>query len=58
MPEGGMVRYMKPKIKEHVCPDCQGSGFTAVKQPARPGRRIHPARCKSCDGKGKIADAE
>jgi DnaJ-class molecular chaperone len=53
-----MVRYMKPKIKEHVCPDCQGSGFTAVKQPARPGRRTYPARCKSCDGKGKIADAE
>ena len=53
-----MVRYMKPKIKEHVCPECRGKGFRAVRQPVQPGRRIYPVKCKSCDGKGKITDAE
>jgi DnaJ-class molecular chaperone len=42
------------KIKEHVCPACNGTGYPVVKQP---GRKIYPLKCKSCDGKGKVTDA-
>ena len=48
---------MTPKIKEHTCPDCNGTGFPVVMQPAQLGRKIYPVKCKSCGGKGKIADA-
>jgi hypothetical protein len=48
---------MTPKIKEHMCVACNGTGFPAVKQPAQPGRKIYPVRCEACDGKGKITDA-
>jgi hypothetical protein len=30
---------------EHKCPACSGTGFPAVVQPMRPGRRIYPAPC-------------
>ena len=53
-----MGRDMKPKVREHTCPACEGTGFPTVRQPVQPGRRIYPVRCKSCDGKGKITDAE
>jgi DnaJ-class molecular chaperone len=43
------------KIKERVCPACNGTGYPAVKQPVQPGRRIYPIKCKSYDGKGKVA---
>jgi DnaJ-class molecular chaperone len=45
-----------PKIKEHVCPACNGTGYPVVMQPVRPGRKIYPVKCKVCDGKGKITD--
>ncbi|MGY2908756.1 DnaJ-class molecular chaperone [Bradyrhizobium sp. URHC0002] len=45
------------KIKEHVCPACNGTGYPVVKQPVQPGRKIYPIKCKSCDGKGKVTDA-
>ena len=48
---------MRLKIKEHTCPTCNGKGFPVVKQPAEPGRRIYPVKCKACEGKGKITDA-
>jgi DnaJ-class molecular chaperone len=51
------MSVMRPKIKEHVCPDCNGTGYPVVKQPVLPGRRIYPVKCKSCDGKGKVAEA-
>jgi DnaJ-class molecular chaperone len=35
------------------CPACEGTGYPAVAQP-QPGRRIFPARCKQCHGKGRI----
>jgi DnaJ central domain len=49
---------MRPKIKEHTCPKCHGTGFPVVTQPVKPGRKIYPVKCKSCDGKGKITDTD
>jgi DnaJ-class molecular chaperone len=46
-----------PKISEHRCPACNGTGFPAIKQPAQPNRRIYPVQCKMCAGKGRITDA-
>ncbi|MEA2823000.1 MAG: hypothetical protein QOJ86_5004 [Bradyrhizobium sp.] len=43
-----------PKLAERKCPACNGRGFPAVKQPVDSGRKIYPARCASCDGKGRI----
>jgi DnaJ-class molecular chaperone len=43
------------KVPEQHCPACDGRGVPAAKQPARPGRRIFPAPCKKCRGKGRIA---
>ena len=48
---------MAPKIKEHTCEACNGTGFPVTKQPAQQGRRIYPVKCASCGGKGKITDA-
>jgi DnaJ-class molecular chaperone len=45
------------KIKEHICPACNGAGFPAVRQPVQSGTKIYPAKCTLCDGKGKIRDA-
>jgi hypothetical protein len=27
-------------------------------QPVQPGRKIYPAKCEPCEGKGKITDAD
>jgi hypothetical protein len=45
---------ISPKIIEHTCKACNGSGFPNVKQPAQPNRKVYPVRCKTCAGKGKI----
>jgi DnaJ-class molecular chaperone len=45
------------KATELKCPACKGTGFPAVKQPVEPGRKIYPARCEKCDGKGWVAVA-
>ena len=45
------------KIKEQTCPFCNGLGFPMVKQPTRPDQKLYPARCKICDGRGKIREA-
>jgi DnaJ-class molecular chaperone len=42
------------KPTEFKCPACKGTGFPAVKQPKQPGRKIYPARCERCDGKGWV----
>jgi DnaJ-class molecular chaperone len=47
-----------PKIAEHTCIVCEGTGFPIVVQPVQLNRKIYPLRCKACDGKGKITDAE
>jgi transcription elongation factor Elf1 len=50
---------MTPKIKDHACPGCSGTDSASVMQPVKPGRKIYPARCGACEGKGKgkITDA-
>lgn len=47
---------MQPKIKERICPDCKGTGFPLVEQPAQPGHKIYPIKCKTCNGKGRISE--
>jgi DnaJ-class molecular chaperone len=42
---------------EVECPSCGGTGFPKTKQPAQPGRKIFPAPCKECSGKGRLAIA-
>jgi hypothetical protein len=39
---------------EIKCPACDGNGFPAVMGPIQPGRKIYPASCKQCAGKGRI----
>jgi DnaJ-class molecular chaperone len=48
---------MTPRIKEHTCVACNGSGFPVVMKPVQPGRKIYPVKCTVCAGKGKITDA-
>jgi DnaJ-class molecular chaperone len=48
------MKTASPKLAERKCPACDGTGFPAVKQPVDPGRKIYPARCERCDGKGRI----
>ena len=48
----------KPNPKEAGteidCPACDGTGFPAVAQPTQPGRKIFPAPCQQCHGKGRV----
>ncbi len=48
---------MTPKINEHTCPGCSGTGFASVMQPGEPDRKIYLPKCEPCKGKGKITDA-
>lgn len=52
--EGDQMPKFSAKPHEFKCPACKGTGFSAVKQPAKPGRKIYPARCERCDGKGWV----
>ena len=47
---------MTPKIKEHTCLICNGTGFPPSMKSAHPGRKIYPVKCTSCQGKGKIPE--
>jgi DnaJ-class molecular chaperone len=42
---------------EHKCPACNGTGYPVVTQPVQLGRKIYPAPCKECGGKGRIKEA-
>jgi DnaJ-class molecular chaperone len=44
----------KISLPERKCAACDGSGFSKIKQATKPGRRIYPARCTECRGKGRI----
>ena len=45
-------------LQEIKCPACDGTGFPKVKQAVEPGRRIFPAPCKECGGKGRVASQD
>jgi DnaJ-class molecular chaperone len=49
---------MAPKIKEHMCAACNGTGFPVVKQPVLATHKIYPVKCEACAGKGRITDAD
>jgi DnaJ-class molecular chaperone len=46
----------KPRepLAEVICAACDGTGFQKVEQPTEPGRKLYPATCKECRGKGRI----
>jgi DnaJ-class molecular chaperone len=42
------------KAEEEIdCEACNGTGFPPVAQTV-PGRRVYPAPCKKCGGKGRL----
>ena len=45
-----------PFSPERKCEACKGTGRSEVKQPTQPGRKIYPARCTECGGKGRIRE--
>ena len=47
---------MTPKVKEHIWPTCNGTGYPVSMQPVHLGHKIYPMKCIACDGKGKIAE--
>jgi hypothetical protein len=48
------MKNMSPKISEHRCPACNGTGFPTVTQPVQPGRKIYPVKCRACAGKAEL----
>ena len=48
------MKKQPEQLVEHKCSACNGTGFPAVTKPTRPGRRIYPAPCKQCGGKGRM----
>jgi DnaJ-class molecular chaperone len=51
------MKFDKELISEIKCAACNGAGYPKVKQPVEPGRRIYPAPCKECAGKGRLPRA-
>jgi len=51
------MKNKTPKIKEHACLACNGTGFPMVKQPVSATHKIYPVKCETCAGKGRITDA-
>jgi DnaJ-class molecular chaperone len=50
-----MRRLRAKKLQPEIhCPACDGTGFPPVPQPEQPGRKIYPAPCTQCHGKGRI----
>jgi DnaJ-class molecular chaperone len=43
---------------EIKCDACNGTGFPTVMQPVQPGKKIYPAPCRKCGGKGRIKKAD
>ena len=39
---------------EVKCDACNGTGFQAINKAAQSGRRIYPATCPRCVGKGRV----
>jgi DnaJ-class molecular chaperone len=52
------ARKRKAPLPEVECPACNGTGFPPVAQPTQPEKKIYPAPCKQCLGKGRLATAK
>ena len=52
------MKKLSAKPIELRCPSCDGTGFPKVTKAVPPGRKIYPAPCKECSGKGRITIAE
>jgi hypothetical protein len=51
-----MKRHRLKKTQtEIICPACHGTGFPPVAQPTQPDRKLYPAPCEQCLGKGRIS---
>jgi DnaJ-class molecular chaperone len=48
------MKEKREALTEAICPACDGTGLQKVKQPTQPGRKIYPAKCEECLGKGRI----
>jgi DnaJ-class molecular chaperone len=48
------MKKQRTNSSEHKCAACNGTGFPVVTQPVRAGRKIYPAPCRKCSGKGRI----
>jgi transcriptional regulator with XRE-family HTH domain len=54
----GAMKNQSEKPVEYKCPKCNGTGFSpVVKQPRQPDRKIYPARCERCGGKGRTTES-
>ena len=42
------------KEVEIRCDACDGRGIPSAVQPLQPGRRVYPAPCRKCAGKGRL----
>jgi DnaJ-class molecular chaperone len=51
------MKKQRSNPSERKCAKCNGTGFSAVVKPVQPGRRIYPAPCKKCGGKGRVRSA-
>jgi len=47
------MKKRREVLTEVVCPACDGTGFQKVGQPSEPARKIYPATCEECLGKGR-----
>jgi DnaJ-class molecular chaperone len=52
-----LMKRLKPEKPETEinCSACGGTGFPKVTQPRQPSRKIFPAPCAKCLGKGRIS---
>lgn len=48
------MKKLQAKPPEKHCPACKGTGNVELAQPTKPTRRIYPAACQQCHGKGRI----
>jgi DnaJ-class molecular chaperone len=49
------MKKLSEHFAEQSCSTCNGTGFPMVAQPV-PGRRIYPAPCEECRGKGRVTE--
>ena len=55
-PAANNINHLVSSLSTEVeCPACDGTEFSKVRQPDQAGRKIYPAPCQQCLGKGRIA---